>query len=194
MGDVLSRLRHATGAAHDRLERRLDILNQLSAASSRRSLVERFWGLHCGAERVLAPFLSGVSGLDYGGRSRLPALASDLAALGSTTPGTLPVCPVARPQSVGGALGLLYVLEGSTLGGRVIRREMRARGHPMTGLTFLDPYGSQAGERWRSFLAVLGREAERGGAGSLDEVVLGGVRGFGHVESWLCGAEIADAA
>ena len=100
--------------------------------------------------------------------------------------------PAAAPEapppvgSLGEALGLLYVLEGSTLGGKVIRRQVEASGGDMAGLTFLDPYGAQAGERWRSFLAVLDRAA-----GAEPEGAVAGARaGFRHAELRLCGEAV----
>jgi heme oxygenase len=56
------------------------------------------------------------------------------------------------------ALGAFYVLEGSSLGGRVILKELKSRGASLTGLGFLDPYGPDTGQRWRSFLVILERE------------------------------------
>lgn len=41
------------------------------------------------------------------------------------------------------ALGFLYVIEGSTLGGRLILRELAAGGAEITGLSFLDPFGAE---------------------------------------------------
>lgn len=185
--DVLGRLRLETRAAHDRLERNLDIFGRLTTARGRRQVVERFYGWHAGAEEALSPVLSGVLGLDYSARSRLGLLRSDLVAIGADGAETLPVCAVEPPATILEALGMLYVLEGSTLGGRVIRREMTAAGLSMTGLAFLDPYGGLAGERWRGFLSVLRRESPAGNLTGRDEVVRGGLAGFRQAEAWLCG-------
>jgi heme oxygenase len=56
------------------------------------------------------------------------------------------------------ALGALYVLEGSSLGGRVILKELKRRDVSLAGLGFLDPYGADTSRRWQSFLAILERE------------------------------------
>lgn len=183
--DVVARLRAATGDAHARLDARLNILDVLADPDGRRRLVGRFYGLHAGAEPVLAPLLRDLEGLAFPDRSRAPALARDAAALG-LDPERLPLCPMAPPRSVPEALGIFYVLEGSTLGGRIIRREMAARGHDGTGLDFLDPYGTATGERWRAFLAVLQRESPPGDDETGRAVAEGGVAGFGHAEAWLC--------
>ena len=183
------RLRHGTRHDHARMERRLDILNRLSDPQLRRAVMTRFWLLHCDVEPILAGLLDDMEGLDYQGRRKSPLLAADIEALGGPLlDGAPPVQPL-QTTSSGEALGLLYVLEGSTLGGRIIRREMAARGATMVGLGYFDAYGAQTGQRWRDFTAVLDREAARGDEGTRDAIARGAGLGFRHVEAWLCGAQ-----
>jgi heme oxygenase len=86
---------------------------------------------------------------------------------------------------------MLYVLEGSSLGARVIRKQAAAQGQDMTGLSFLDPYGAAVGERWKAFTAVLARECPADDHQAVEDVVRGGVAGFACAESWLCDREAA---
>lgn len=183
--DIVARLRSATGEAHQRLEDRLDIFGRVRSAEERRALVELFYGLHEGAERALTPLLQDVAGLDYAERRRVPLIRADLAALGRNSPTPMAVCPVDGPASVPEALGFLYVLEGSTLGGKVIRRHMATSGQDMTGLAFLDPYGPSSGDMWWSLLTVLRREVEAADEQIADEMVAGALSGFHHAECWL---------
>ena len=116
---VLERLREATRPAHERLEERLDMLSKLGSVEQRRTLAAAFHRLHAGMERELAPWLADLDGLDFDDRRRSLVLDADLAALGATAP-----APTAAPRPAGRAeaLGLMYVLEGSSLGGKVIRK------------------------------------------------------------------------
>ena len=59
--------------------------------------------------------------------------------------------------SVGFALGMLYVLEGSTLGGRIISKHiLKTLGYDFhTGAAYFNGYGDQTGAYWKNFLAVL---------------------------------------
>jgi heme oxygenase len=176
-------LRAKTRAPHARLERRLDLLTRVARPETRRDVVLRFWRLHVDLEAVAAPWLAGLGGLDFDGRRRTPLLRVDLGVLGlaPTPAGRAP-----RARSRAEALGWMYVLEGSTLGGQVIRRRLTAAGGDMAGLSFLDPYGPRTGERWRSFLAVLEREA----AADPQAAVAGACAGFRHAERRLCGAAV----
>jgi len=184
-GETTARLRAETAEAHRRLEDNLDIFGKIASADARRRLVQRFHGLHAGAEAALAPWLTAVDGLAFGDRSRLPQLRRDLAALGCGDPAP-PACRVAAPAGAAEALGLLYVLEGSSLGGRVIGRRLAADGIDDTGLSFLDPYGPQVGEQWRAFTAVLERETV--GDADREAAVAGALRGFQLALDWLCEA------
>lgn len=182
VSDVHQRLRDATRADHERLESRADLLGRVRTAEGRRAVVQRFWRLHAEVEAAAAPWLENLDGLDFHERRRTRRLDADLATLGLEAPGDHPDIPVVR--SISEALGLLYVLEGSTLGGRVIRRSLEAQGSDMHGLSFLDPYGQQSGARWRGFLAVLDGAART--PENVEAAVRGAVAGFRHAERRIC--------
>jgi len=179
---VLERLREATRPAHERLEERLDMLSKLHSVEQRRTLAAAFHRLHAGMERELAPWLAEVDGLDFEDRRRSRLLDADLAALGAPAPE-----PAAgpRPADRAEALGLMYVLEGSSLGGKVIRKHAERAGLDMAGLGFLDPYGERTGQAWRAFLTVLDRECPAQDEALGLAAARGGVRGFAHAEQVL---------
>ena len=85
------------------------------------------------------------------------ALEQDLRAMG-IKPGTLALCPT-LPQlnSEASVLGVLYVLEGATLGGNILRKQISDRlglqAHD--GGAFLYVYGEATGRNWKSFLDFL---------------------------------------
>jgi heme oxygenase len=177
------RLRESTQDDHQRLESRLDILARIATTEGRRALVERFHGLHAETESAVEPWLAEVPGLEFEARRRSVQLSADLHALGGA-PSSRPA-PAVVVAGVGEALGRMYVLEGSTLGGRVIRRAAEAHGGGMRGLSFLDPYGERVGERWRTFLAVVDRQARS--PADVESMVAGAVAGFRLAEVHLCG-------
>ena len=81
-------------------------------------------------------------------------LRDDLGALGAD-----PALPLAHVPGLGleAALGTLYVIEGSTLGGRIIEKRLaRALGvTPETGGRYYHAYGDARGPRWKAFQAGL---------------------------------------
>jgi heme oxygenase len=123
-------------------------------------MAPRYYALHATAERAMLSHLAALApgsraALNLASRARAPAIAAALCQLG--LPAATPVATLAI-ASTAAALGALYVLEGSSLGGRLILRDLRGRGADTTGLAFLDPYGDQTGAHWRALIAVLEHE------------------------------------
>jgi heme oxygenase len=188
VGPVLTALRAATRAAHDRLERRADPRAHLGTRGGRASLVGRYYSLHVPAEHQLAPWLSDMPALGFSERRRTPILLEALKELALPPPSAAPP-PLSPMHGRAEALGFFYVLEGASLGGRVILRDLTRRGVDPAGLAFLDPYGPAAGERWSAFIRVLERE----GSDGLDmpSLVGGALNGFAYAEACLAGTAIA---
>lgn len=176
---VLEQLRARTRALHRRLEERLDAVRGFADPQLRPALVSRFAALHVTAEAVLPAFLCSVDGLNMERRRRAPLLQA------FAKPEQSALFP--HPRSLAEALGMLYVLEGSTLGGRVILDALAKRGIADKTLGFLDVYGAETGRRWREFLTVLVRET-RDDDVLIDEACTGAVIGFEYAEKILCGA------
>lgn len=108
-------------------------------------------GAYAAAEAGILAFLALRPGLfDYAGRLKLPALESDLAMLGR-----VPVshrAPLDVPHSLGELIGVLYTIEGSTLGGQVIARQLAENLGVGIPLSFYRCYGDAVLPRWQAFL------------------------------------------
>lgn len=141
---VRSRLRAATAEAHARVDRafsRFDL--------ARRDSYARFLQAHAAALLPLEPALDAGAapalGIGWEARRRGDALRADLAALGAEPPEAEDLTPITEPAA---ALGTIYVLEGSRLGGSLIKRSV-PNDFPAA---FLAP-GPADG--WRALLAAL---------------------------------------
>jgi heme oxygenase (biliverdin-IX-beta and delta-forming) len=178
---AIDRLRDETRVAHSRLDETLGLLDRLNSPDQRGRLLAGYHWLHRETEAKIAPFLGAISDLDFPARRRSSLLAQDLAVLGHSAhldnPLRLDI------HTSGAAFGALYVLEGSTLGGRVILKALKLRGASLAGLRFLDPYGDNTGERWRSFLAILEREVKS--SDQKIEAVTGALNTFAFAEGCL---------
>lgn len=154
-----ARLREATSQAHQQLESLLGLLDSPMSYTRFVAVLMRFHGFH----RVWEPALEQALGNDSFTvpRRRLSLIEHDLRALDidDLDIEALPVVPEAAQlcRTLDGALGSLYVMEGSTLGGRVITRRLMedADWCPEEGLLYFHPYGDLTGERWRQTLALL---------------------------------------
>jgi heme oxygenase len=174
------KLRSATAAAHERVEQQARVVERLSDPEERAALMAAFYLLHAEVEAAAAPWLGDHPDLDFPARRRTPLLRRALEALGVEAPRVESALSAASPAE---AIGLLYVVEGATLGGKIIRRSLAAGGCGPDSLDFLDPYGDATGAQWRTFLAVLEDVAE----GDPDGAVSGALEGFRLAEQRLCG-------
>lgn len=182
-------LRAATAAAHARIEAN-PVLSRLLADDLSRdeyaAILARLHGHHAPAEAAIAAWAATAAlpaGLHLDRRlDRTGRLAADLAALG-VSPHVLPRAVVPRPGNDAEAWGLLYVLEGSVLGGQVIARQLQRRLAigPASGAGFFAPPG--AGARWRSFRALLEASAL-----PATDVAGAANAAFARLDEWMAGA------
>jgi heme oxygenase len=177
---LMAALRARTAAAHQALEEGLDILSVVRSPARLRRLMERFYGFHAVWEPAIAASPAAGFAAD---RGRLGSLRADLAALGVGDAGVaaLPLCrpAAALAATAAGAIGSLYVMEGSTLGGQVISRALRDAGG--AELAYFNPYGRETGARWRAFAAW----AEAAAAETREEAAASAQATFALLLGWL---------
>lgn len=107
-------------------------------------------GLHAHIEPLILAFLDQHPGLfDYRPRTKLEALNQDLETLGLAP--AHPATGPAAPTCVGQLTGLLYTVEGATLGGKFLAERIRARHGTALPLRFLAAYGEATEARWQAF-------------------------------------------
>ena len=132
-----------------------------------------------------APGIEAV-GLDLERRRRAHLFAADLLHFG-IHPGRLPRCEaLPRVDSAARALGVLYVLEGSTLGGAFLLAHLgRTLGiSPTAGASGLAPYGHALREMWVAYADALDGFV-RAAPGSADEVIDAARETFERMIGWL---------
>jgi heme oxygenase len=156
------RLRHATEPLHRAAEEVFDAERRLSSMANYIVLLDQLWSLHAGVERGLQAHGPHIYGLELGTLRRSVLLALDLEAAARRAPRLEPVSVVFGSRSA--AMGGLYVLEGSMLGGRILLpRARRALGvTEAVGGRFLAGDGANTGRRWRRLIQALGEIPARG--------------------------------
>jgi heme oxygenase len=185
--DLLGELRNRTKDLHTRAERHPIQAALVRGGATREAYaayLAQLLHIHAALETVLAaratdPVLTPIEP----GQFRAAAAADDLRELGIATIDE-PVAPVAAfGARVGAAhplelLGMQYVLEGSTNGGRYIAKAVgRGTGLPAgAAIRYLDPYGDAQKDRWGSFCAAVIALDIRGE--DLERVVSGAVAMF----------------
>ena len=151
MSPLLPALRDATHAAHVVLESRLDLMS--STEAQMRTALVRFEAFHRAWEPHVAALLGDEAFLAP--RRRVTLLQGDLATLGEAARAT-GVPDLSFLDTPAAAWGSVYVMEGSTLGGRVIAKALsREAWWPAEGLTYFHPPGRGTAEVWRETMAAL---------------------------------------
>lgn len=151
---LLERLKAETRAEHDRIERTVDLDRLTATLAGYRAMLMRLHGFHSAWEAKAAEVVGGDDLFRRRRKARL--IAKDLARLGMDEEeiARLPRCHPPMPLSnEAEAMGSLYVVEGSTLGGAVIARaaERRLGLTAETGCGFFRSYGRETAAMWRSF-------------------------------------------
>ncbi len=186
---LLQTLKAETRPHHERAERVVRLMEpHLTLAGYRRHL-EALYGLHASLEALLAARLAGLfPSLRLDERWKLPLLAEDLRALGHDESSLARLPLPASPPSLPGvpeALGCLYVLEGSTLGGQLILRHLQRHfeGVAAGGFVFFRAYGESVGPMWKAFGEALVRACPD--PALAPRVVRGAQDTFDAFEGWL---------
>ncbi|MFL1491737.1 biliverdin-producing heme oxygenase [Pseudomonas antarctica] len=190
---LLQALRKGTGLLHVALEKRLPFFSERLDADRYRRLLQAYYGFYAPMEAAL--YDSGLipDGFDTALRVKTPTLLLDLHALGLTDDAisALPrCCELPTFDTPTACLGALYVLEGATLGGQVLRREMALRLgiDADNGGAFLNVYGANTGRHWKDFLDYLGRQPLD--AHAQQRAVAAACSTFSGFEQWLLSQEV----
>lgn len=190
--DVLRLLRTGTAAEHESLERSLDLLDPGLGRGRLTEVLTRMHAFWCAAEDGLdewaARFPAEAQAVSWSARRRADLFAADLHALGARPAAERPA--LAHVTGTDDALGRMYVLEGSTLGGRFIDRHLSGLpGLDGLRLRAFSPYGPDTGAMWHAFRRATRARAARGGH---PDAMLAAARStFRSLAEWCRPAELA---
>lgn len=193
---IMVALKARTQAQHEALEGAVGPFDAVETLPQYRALLSKLWGFHAPVEAALVAFFQQApelaSALEFSERChRRRWLTADLSASGLSEADIqgLPRCDAILPiQSAAEALGTLYVLEGSTLGGQMMTRHFEARLSITReqGLAFFSSYGDQVGPRWKQLCVVLDDYSQRHDE---DEVIIqAACQTFERIRQWFLAA------
>lgn len=154
------RLREKTENLHRQLDAELEAQGLMGHRAGYVSILKRFLGLYRPLERQLVAITWAGSGIDASQRRKSLWLTFDLERLGVSQDAIagLPDCQsLPKITTVAEGLGAFYVLEGATLGGKIISRHIQNALDITSdnGGRFFAAYGENSGLLWREFVAVL---------------------------------------
>lgn len=177
----LARLRAATSDLHVEAEHYVRILDADATVVDYVRYLRAFHGYHAPIEAVLAPL--DAIGFESASRRRAYLAALDLATL-DAAPAT-PCDRVAQATTIAGLVGIAYVIEGSTLGGRFVLAKLPPSLAVLRGRAtrFLAGHGDATGARWRAFGGLV--ESALATTTALDQAIAGARDTFATLVTWL---------
>jgi heme oxygenase len=176
---ILQALRLETRPAHDQLEQNA-FNQQLNAGTITEAATAHFLVKMHG---FLAPYEARLRAQNLGpeweidARQRAHLLLEDL----QKPAAELEICPYMPPLTTWPQLlGAMYVIEGSTLGGQVIARQLAKANIPLR--LYFSGYGERTGTLWKVFCHLLAQEAT---PENQAEIVQSASLTFQKLDAWL---------
>lgn len=149
-------LKERTREEHAALEKTfLKIIRRINSKDQYADLLGKLYGYYHALETALHPYLIHSEVVDYAHRRKSGQLLEDLDKLNEKRENLAFCNHLPDVNSYHSALGALYVLEGSTLGGKSIAAMLSARLNSLCGLGFFQSYGESTYEMWTRFKAHL---------------------------------------
>ncbi|MFD2287295.1 hypothetical protein GJU39_07000 [Pedobacter petrophilus] len=158
-------LRTETAKKHEALESLMfinEIMNNSLSLTNYKKLLTINYIIHQKLENKLADMLNKdlADELEINGRLKLNALEKDLNywQIDRLTLPSLNFDLFIPQKNTAEIMGTLYVLEGATLGGNVIKKHILANPNfkdQENGLNYYGVYGPELGAKWKSFVTIL---------------------------------------
>lgn len=187
----LEQLRAATSVSHKNLENLPVSASILSPRVTREEYANYLNLMHDAVkstETYIFPKLSAVV-TDIENRRKLAAIEADLNVLGYAKEDFEPIFNHEN-QSKGFALGIFYVMEGSSLGGRFILKniEQNLGYNEDDGAAYFAGYGNKTGSHWKDFLHCMTQYEAANNCG--DEIIAGANFAFDAIHEHFATATI----
>jgi heme oxygenase (biliverdin-IX-beta and delta-forming) len=186
----LQQLRSKTAHSHQLIEQNSvsqSLMSQGVTLTQYAQYLKSMYGFVYGFERMVFPLLKPYQLLQLDDRRKSHLIQADLALLNHTAaqPYVNDELFSTHYQTAPAALGGMYVLEGSTLGGQIISRHLsKVLGDSVAGkTTYLTAYNGQTSGMWKSFLQLL---CEAGATtANKDEIIDSAVNTFSLLNNCL---------
>lgn len=156
------KLKEETKVNHQQLEKVLIVkLKSVRSKNEYAEILKLFYGYFGGLEVLIDKVIDTGLLPDSERRRKTAALARDLEDLGSEIAAKASGTALPAINIHLQALGALYVIEGSTLGGTIISKMMQQQLNLTGGgLSFFSGYGEHTTRMWDTFKEILDQQAQ----------------------------------
>jgi heme oxygenase len=149
-------LKESTHPSHQELEKKMvSIIRKIQTRQDYVKFLKLMYGYYSALEKRIQEY---VSEMEIGKRRKAERLLEDISYFEATAIPDL--CKELPPiQSHAEALGAMYVMEGSTMGGKIIAKMIAGQAgiDGPSGFSFFNGYGEDTGKMWEEFKAFLNK-------------------------------------
>lgn len=159
--DLMKQLKLQTTEQHKEIETKLHFFSPEFTLEDYLQLLKKFYTYYAPLESEIRNFLNQQPiAFDYSTRYKSHLLLQDLNFLNPYADYNKTLEPynkIAPVQSLGDLLGRLYVIEGATLGGQIIQRQLKKKFPQIEqgGVSFYVGYGPLTGPHWVAFQSFV---------------------------------------
>lgn len=147
-------IKEATKTPHQEVEKKVVLrIKSIRSEADYADLLKHFYAYFNAVEHAVAPYITSEVLPDLADRRNASYIKADIEALGETV-NDLPPAVAPEINNLAQAIGALYVLEGSIMGGPYIVK-MLEKGGLTKGFSFFSGYGEASGQKWAAFTEVL---------------------------------------
>lgn len=152
---ILKKLKESTKIQHERLEKKVNLMSQTLSIDQYKHIITKFHRFYSYVEPKILSFELEEFGYDFNKRSRLKLLEQDIKKLDLQPLASWQGPPLL--ESVGEVFGCLYVIEGSSLGGKIIGQHLKEKLGltAESGASFFNIYGAETGKMWKEFGNII---------------------------------------
>ena len=190
---LAEKIKIQTRAAHQALEKLIvGKIKSIRSLKDYEQLLKMFYGFYQPVESKTDAYINPSVIPDYGLRRKSEHILKDLSALRGqpVEEVDLATAEISFIKSAPAALGAMYVLEGSTLGGTIIADMLtRYANVPAASLSFFKAYGAENQTMWLKFVERLNSYGETNDDAAIIE---GAVQTFEQFKIWAKTFEISD--
>jgi heme oxygenase len=189
---ILTELKIQTRSQHDSVEGNTfgkAMMSGTMELEQYKEFLQKFYGFHWTLEQALAGFDWSEVGINFDERRKIAFLEQDLRALGLTDAdiALLPKADDLPPMNtLEEAVGVMYVMEGSTLGGQIQARQVQKMFGfgAENGAAYFSSYGANVGVMWKAYSEAIVRAASDNVAKEAT-IIAAAKATFAALERWL---------
>lgn len=174
-------VKNATQTVHEEVEGLLlPALTSIRTTEDYALILKMFYGYFHPLEKQIEKQLQAGELPDLHERRKAAYILHDLRQINQPTDELFLCTALPSILNSAQAFGALYVLEGSTLGGKQIAKMLARNGAIPEGATrFFSGYGDQTGSRWKAFLEVLNQQPAQ------QEIMASATNTFYFLKGWM---------